>query len=532
MKTVRSESIFIRLDRALRALRGNLDSSDFQTAVASQSWRPRLVHPGTESRYKAIPLRAGGRDLAATDPYARQFLRLLDLFVAGPTGFTVRAEVKRPAADGAGLEFDTDTNVVIDASWKDWAENPVTTDRRSTFPGFCHLYQRTIATDGEVFVRMFDGYPNRHGFALQFIDPDQIDVTVNQDGGPGRNEIRQGIEIDEYGAEVGFWVNDFPAGGSLYGYGQRRRAPYYVPAYNPFTDTGEMLHDFLPLRGNQPRGLTWFAPVLDASETRLNYADAELTAAYRASAMPTVLTARAETAADLMNEEAAPVDANGNPTPKQRPTLEVDPRVIPAIAPGWTVETADANHPTTAYSAFMKDVLRAFSSGLGPTYETLCNDRESTNYGSLRGGLQLERDFWRYLQHHMIGALLRPVRRRFLRASILWGAMNDGEGLVLPSADYRRYVETAYDPRGFPWIDPLKDIQYAALALQLGLTTRTELAAEMGKRWADMARKLADEKTLAELLDISVDPPGSAQASAAQTTAAEDAAAAAKNGAA
>lgn len=513
-------SIFMRLEAARRALTGDLNDSAFVNAVTgSGSGRGngghlvRLRHPSTEVRFKSRNLRGGGREIAITDPFARNFLRLLDLMVAGPSGAAVRAAI--PKGDG----LDEDLNKRIDASWKEWAEAPVSVDRQLTFAAVQHLWWRTQATDGEVFLRMITGFRNRHAFALQFIDSDQIDVNLNQEAYGSRLEIRMGIEIDEWGAPTGFIVRDNPDAAG-FGYG-RRRDPYFVPVYNPFTGQGEMLHDFVPMRGNQLRGLSWFAPVIEAAENRMMYAEAEMLAARRGAAQSTVLQARAENAADLMADEAlikpgmSEAQIDEIKRRKYQPTIEMDPDVIAAIPAGWEIASVDTDHPNAVYPAIIKSFLREYASALGPTYENLCNDRESVNFGSLRGGMILEREFFRYLFGRQIPGLLIPIRSKWLQASMLMGLASGGaQGLSLPGEDFRPYMATEYDPPGYDWIDPLKDVQASAVALQLGLVSRTELAAQRGKRWADIAVKLSKEKELAELLDIDVTPPGSSQADA------------------
>lgn len=513
----------LRLYQAQRLLSGrSLDDDSFISAMSGGggsspgpgSYLHRLRHPASEVRLKNRSLRGGGRDLAATDPYARQFLRMLDLFVAGPLGTTVSAEIQRPAPDGDGFELDREINAIIDAGWQDWASHPVTTDRRHCLAAAEHLYWRTQANDGDVFVRLFDGYPNRHGLAIQFVDADQIDSELNREAYGRNREIRMGVELDEYGAPVGYWVRDYPDGhGFKYG---PKRDPYFVSAYDFRTGRGEMLHAGLAMRANQLRSLSWFSPVLESAEARLRYTDAVLTAALRAAAQPVALEAQAENFSDLQ-QPPPPPPADGSPedpsTAEARaryfsPTLEVDPDRIPALPAGWKLASVPNDHPTGNYAPFLKTTLREYAAGLGATYESLANDRESTNYGSLRGGMKLEQKFFQFLQQRGVADFLIPLRLRWLQNSMLQGlATNGAEGIVLPGADWRAYERTSYDPPVQEWIDPVKDIEAVARELELKLTSHTEVARRMGRRWADVAQKIADDQELAKKSGFSLEVP-------------------------
>jgi capsid protein len=206
----------------------------------------------------------------------------------------------------------------------------------------------------------------------------------------------------------------------------------------------------------------------------------------------------------------------------------LDKDEVKAIPAGWELNAPPSEHPTANYPPFIKSVAREYASGLGFTYEALFNDRESVNYGSLRGGMQMDQRFVRQLQADEAFELLIPIRLRWLKNSMLKGfATNGREGILLPQADWNLYTRTAFDFEPGEWIDPLKDVQAIAMQLEKKLTSHTEVSRRFGKRWADVAQRIADDMKLAKAKGFSLDmTPGLAQQLAYQT-AQEDAAEAA-----
>jgi capsid protein len=57
-------------------------------------------------------------------------------------------------------------------------------------------------------------------------------------------------------------------------------------------------------------------------------------------------------------------------------------------------------------------------------------------------------------------------------------------------------------PRGWAWVDPLKDIQASVMAINNGLDTRTDVNAENGREFEEIVTTLAAEKALAAKLGL------------------------------
>ena len=70
-----------------------------------------------------------------------------------------------------------------------------------------------------------------------------------------------------------------------------------------------------------------------------------------------------------------------------------------------------------------------------------------------------------------------------------------------------KFSAHAWQFRGWSWVDPLKDIQTAKEGIDLKITSRTRIAAEMGRDIEDVFDELQQEEKLAAKYGQSLAPP-------------------------
>lgn len=405
------------------------------------------------------------RELARNDSHARRYLELFVENVVGPRGIRLQAQV-RDASD----ELDRTINNRIEEAWKEWCEpRYASVDGRHSFQDLEQLAALSWARDGEGLCRMVARPDNPFGFALEPLDPDQLDVDYNREPGSGRNEIRMGVEIDAWGRPIAYWLwTGHPADARR---DQRRKR---VPAE-------DILQLYRPERPGQTRGVTRFAPVLVLLRMLRAYEEAELTAARVAAAKQV-----------LFKHVAGEGGVLANPKDPKASSFkwEATPGVADVIPAGLEPWQFDPQHPTTAFDAFEKALLRGAAAGLRVSYSSLTGDLSDVNYSSIRAGLLVERDGWKSDQRIMTTHFHSPVYRRWLRSAVTVGR------LELPSRRIERWSAHRWLPRGWAWVDPLKDMQAAALALGMRLDSRTKLAAERGDDLEEILEDLRRELDL------------------------------------
>lgn len=423
-------------------------------------------------------LRASARDLARNDPYANRYIQLVAENVIGPDGIQLQAQVRR--ADGT---FDTAINSKIEAAWKDWSlPEHASVDGKLSWVDVQALFIQQVCADGEGLLRMVPAFQNPYGLSLQVLDPDQLDPDHNRARGEGQNEIRMSVEIDGWGRPVAYWIlREHPSE-----YNARDRVRERIPA-------SQIVHLFDTHRPGQTRGRTRFASVLVGTHTLHGYEEAALVSARAGASQMGFLKPSAEDGGGDPNAEGANDDF----------TMDAEPGTIGTLPPGWDFEKWDPAYPHTGFAEFVKAVLRRIATGLRVSYNLLASDLEGVNYSSLRGGLLSERDSWKRDQSWLAVHLHRRVYLEWMK----WAITTNG--LELPTRNVSRWSDHRWLPRGWAWVDPLKDIQASKEAIANGLDSRSRILGERGLDFEQVLEDLKHEQELAAEFGITLgDPAG------------------------
>ena len=197
-------------------------------------------------------------------------------------------------------------------------------------------------------------------------------------------------------------------------------------------------------------------------------------------------------------EKQLPVDYQGQTDAQNNATQEMQPGVIEDLPMGVTFKTHDPQHPVTAFSDFVKSVLRGASSGLGVSYNSLANDLEGVNYSSIRAGLLEERSEWRAVQNWLVECLHEPLFEEWLSTALLAGALRMPNGSALPAVKFDKFHAPEWKPRRWPWVDPLKDLQAKVMAIEKGLDSRSSTVAEQGGDIESLFADISADDALAD----------------------------------
>lgn len=427
-------------------------------------------------------LRGRSRTLAMNNDYARKFLRMVTTNVVGPDGFTLQSLVM--TSDGASADKGARTQ--IENEFRRWSQRG-NCDVTGTLSlrAVTRLLAETVARDGEAIVRRVRGRGvNRWGFALQVLDIDRLPVTMNSTADNG-NAIRMGIELDGAGRPVAYHLcKSHPNGGMLGLSSETERVP-----------ASDVCHLFVADRAEQRRGVPWMHTSMLRLEHLGKFERAAVVAARKG----------AQTLGFFQSPDGGPPpgddqDADGN---EIHTSVEGEFDTLP---PGYQFQKIENDYPNQVFGEFVKASLRGIAAGLGVAYNGLANDLEGVNYSSIRAGLLEERDVWRDLQSWMVESLLAPVFEDWLAMAQLSKAVN------LPLGGYDRFVVHAFQPRGFAWVDPQRDMEANLMQLRAGLKTRRAIAAEQGADLDDVLAQLAVEEAEIARLRLKLDNGGSAAA--------------------
>jgi lambda family phage portal protein len=429
----------------------------------TMDWIASILSADQEIKGNMRLLRARARELSRNNPVAKSYLKILTANVLGEKGIGYKALVRNN-----DRTLNAAFNTKIEDAWCEWAKKGnCTVDGKLSYRGVQTLVLKNMATDGEVFIRMVRGFDNKHRFALQLIDADQVDHLFSRFASQGENEIRMGIEVDEWGRPVAYHINEkHPSdlGGSLV----RTRIP-----------ADQIIHLYDPERISQTRGITWFHPCMVELRMLGGYVEAELVAARTG-------------AAKMGFFEHSDASSFVEPNPDAKYRIEAEPGVIESIPPGMKFTAWSPDHPSSAFPMFVKAMLRFVASSMGVSYNALASDLEGVNYSSMRSGLLIERDQWKMLQSLLKEQMLQPIFENWISMALL------SASLVLDSRDPSRFCAGKWEPRGWMWVDPLKDVQATILGIGAGLTSRDAAISEQGGDVEEVFEQLKEEKDLAD----------------------------------
>lgn len=448
----------------------------------------------SEIRWALNELRNRSRDLERNNEYFRRYLQLLRTNVVGNNGF--RLQVKAVNVDGSP---DVVGSQIIENAWKEFGRlgGPTVDGKMSLIDLENHVIS-AMARDGEVFLRIVRNRTFRHNVAVQIIEPDRIDEEMNERYING-NDVRMGVELDEYRRPVAYHVLMNHPGDYDYTTLAKGTKRARVPA-------SEIMHIFRQERAGQTRGVPWSTAAITALKMLHGYREAELVAARTAASKMGFFTSPAGD--DFMADGYEGEGGTG------APIYDAEAGTFHQLPAGVDFVPFDPSHPTSAFADFEKSVLRGIAGGLGVSYTSLANDLEGTSYSSIRQGALEERDFYKTLHTFMIDHFLDPLYRVWLD-TVVDQALTPITGM----GKYEKFsANFTFRPRGFQWVDPLKEINAAVVGLNNGILSHSDIAANYG-RDADetFAQIQRDKESAAQYgLDMAYEPFGEKQPVPAQ----------------
>lgn len=437
----------------------------------TQGWSTVSASANSDIHRSLDAVRARSRKLANDDEYVKKWLAMVTTNVVGPVGFRFQARVY----DGPAKP-DTLANNAIETAWDKFCKKGVCdVTGRMGMVGLQQLAIKACARDGEFLIQIIRGKnaSNPFGLALQVLDIDRLDTTLNKAPEGSHGAIRMGVEINQFGRPVAYWLrNAHP--GDLYQAtsGVQGNRWVRVPAE-------DIIHEFVADRPEQTRGMPW----AHAAMIRLNnlggYEEAAVIAA-RVGASKMGFFTTPDGQAEVVSTGTDDGTADG------ALMMEADPGTFQTLPDGVKFESFNPDYPTAMYADFVKANLRGIASGLGVAYHALANDLEGVSFSSIRSGTLEERDAWMLIQEWFSASFLDRVFDEFLKTALAFGQITMPNGSALPVAKIDKFTPHAWQPRRWEWVDPLKDIEADIAAINAGLKSPQSVAAKLGLDYEDL----------------------------------------------
>lgn len=434
-----------------------------------------------EVRSNLRTLRARARRLMVEDAYAARFVQLQVENVIGAAGIGI--QLRAGATRGALTDATRDE---IELAWKEWQQPQyASVNGRHSFAEIQQMAVAQWKSDGEALVVHHEGFPNKFGFALQVVDPDQLDDDYNVPAAPGHNEVRMGVELDTWGRPVAYHIltahpND------LWG---RTRERERIPAHR-------VTHLFSTIRAGQTRGVSALAPVILELQMNRGLEEALLVLLRTTACKMGFLEVDPE-----LTDGLEPDPEDEDPTGQSKPIIswDAEPARIEQLPKGLTFKPWDPGQPGPEQDAFARRVQRRVAAGLGVSYASLSGDQSQANFGSQRVAMTAERDGYAGSQAMVIAHLIRPAFRKWLGMAAMARVVR------VPGFDLETVTAVAEaQPRGFDWIDPDKDANANLKEVGAGINSLTRLAAAKGRDLETVLRERKAEQDLAKTLGVTL----------------------------
>lgn len=427
---------------------------------STENWFTTGSSANAEIGPQASLIRSRSRDLVRNNPWASSARTKFTAHVVG-TGMMPRLVT---------ADNEVERRKMAMSDWNAFSDN-CSPDGQLDFYGFQALVANTLFESGECLVRYLprpSSWKLRVPLQIQVLEPDYLDSAKNQ-GLDNGGWIIQGVEFDQWGRRVAYWLFDEHPGDALTSYRKVSLQSRRIPA-------SEIDHIFRILRPGQARGVPMMAPAALRFRDIDDYSEAERIRKKIAACLVAFVTATGGDNVPLTSPSTT--DAKGNTQTTMSPGL------IQRLAPGEDVTLSD---PPTAegYMDYMSIELHAIAAGCDIPYEMMTGDLTKVNFSSIRVG---RNDFWaivdQYQEHVLIHQFCRRAWMRFAAVQIIAGRRD-------PAAAF----EAEWTPPARAFLDPSRDVQAERDQMRAGLLPPQMAAARRGVHFDDVVEQYAAAAT-------------------------------------
>lgn len=150
--------------------------------------------------------------------------------------------------------------------------------------------------------------------------------------------------------------------------------------------------------------------------------------------------------------------------------------LIDTLAPGESIEGVGPDYPTANLPEHIADQIRRVASGSGTRYSSI-SKRYDGNYAAQRQEMVESEGVYQIREDAFVQKFVRTVYERAVAVAILDGqvALRDSNEDAL-----ERAVNAEYRGQPTPWIDPLKEVQADAMAIEKGFADIDQIRIKRG----------------------------------------------------
>lgn len=338
-----------------------------------------------------------------------------------------------------------------------------------------------------------DGFSTK----IQTVEPDRL---CNPQDATDTIRCRGGIEFDDYGMPVSYYIRKTHPGDSLInGFFSDWNDWEKIPRKFPW---GRMrvLHGFDPERAGQSRGKPLLASVLSQFKQSDRYTSAEIAAAVSNAMIAGLIYTD-------MDQDSIVELFKGKEDKylqaRRDHAVGLESGTLIPLFPGDKVEPFIPSRPAAQFGTFMTNIYRIIAVALDMPYELLMKDFSQTNYSSARAAmLEAWRSFLR--RRDWLGTQwMDQINLLFMEEMVNAGRIEAPDFYQKRQA----YSRARYIGPGRGWVDPQKEIMAAAARIAAGISTLEKECAEQGEDWRDVLEQRSYELKEMKRLGVVIEAP-------------------------
>jgi lambda family phage portal protein len=417
------------------------------------------------------PTRERARELYKNNSYAKGIRNLSRAEIVGHNGFKLQNKAKLSNGD-----LDEDVNTAIEEAYEEFSKPEYFTMRGDLSRTRVEwLWNEHLDRDGEVLARIItDPNVNKFGVSLELLEPDDLDHTYNEVL-PNGNVIIMGIEYNSWLQKQKFYLL------------KRSQNQYYNEAHyhreHEEIDAKYIIHGYDFSHSKQLRAVSDLSTIISDLQSLDAFESASLK--------------NAEWSAKLLGffvKKRIEGDAFDGNVDKGDPIQDLSIGDASALElPTYTeFQSPNRDYPHAMHGPFISSMLKKIASGSGHDYSAIANDRSAENYSSLRSGKLTAQRMYMIRQRLLDEIAVTPVFKHWLKWALIKKAV---PGVAYEDID--RVNKPHFQPPRWAWVDPLKDVAAAKMAIACGLST---LTAELAKQGIDINDYVRTRKRELKLL--------------------------------
>lgn len=450
-----------------------------------KGWNPTANSADRDTIPYLNDLRSSSRDLSMNSPMAGATLGRFKDSVIGH-GLYLQSRIDREFLNldpeqAEAWERNTEREFALLANSKE-----IDAERSSNFYQLQALIYYSKLLSGDVFWLPLQisrqGVP--YDLRIKTLEADMISNPNNQ---MDSDTIAGGIEVDEHGAPVKYYVSKKHPGGLLV----ISNEWYTIDAYAKRTGLRQMYHVYDKLRPGQRRGYPLLSPVIESLKQITRLTDSELMASVVSSFFTAFIKTESGEEIDVNFDEDEGVKQNS----ANQNQKEMGPGTVVQLANGESVDLASPNRPNGAFEPFFNTIVSEISSSCGIPYEVVTL-RFMSSYSAARAALLMA---WKVFANHRIDCsreFCQPVYERFLLEAVLRNKII-APGFIENLSIRQAWCKSTWLGQGIGQINPLVETKAARERIDARLSTHSkEVAMADGDDWDAMIDQGAREEEI------------------------------------